>query len=120
MKLLHPYLNFKIKTAHDLQIVIKTEKILELTVPLMHHPSADWLKLLEMDLMKIIMFSANEAIEGRVSKTAIFGSCENCDSQNISLKPLFEVCKTFVHHMLSHKICRLKTQIAMFAHVFLF
>ena len=64
MKLLHPYLNFKIKTAHDLQIVIKTEKILELTVPLMHHPSADWLKLLEMDLMKIIMFSANEAIEG--------------------------------------------------------
>ena len=92
VKLLHPYLNFKIRTAHDLQIVIKTEKILELTVPLMHHPSADWLKLLEMDLMKIIMFSANEAIEGRVSKIAIFGSCENCDSQNMSLK-------TFVYHM---------------------
>ena len=51
----------------------------------MHHPSADWLKLLEMDLMKIIMFSANEAIEGRVSKIAIFGSCENCDFQNVSL-----------------------------------
>ena len=78
-------MNFKIRTAHDLQIVIKTEKILELTVPLMHHPSADWLKLLEMDLMKIIMFSANEAIEGRVSKIAIFGSCENCDFQNVSL-----------------------------------
>ena len=88
-------MNFKIRTAHDLQIVIKTEKILELTVPLMHHPSADWLKLLEMDLMKIIMFSANEAIEGRVSKTAIFGSCENCDSQNMSLKTFFRGLQNF-------------------------
>ena len=47
--------------------MIKTEKILELTVPLMTHPPADWLKLLEMDLMKIIMFAANEAVEGAIS-----------------------------------------------------
>lgn len=82
MKLLHPYLNFKIKTAHDLQIVIKTEKILELTVPLMHHPSADWLKLLEMDLMKIIMFSANEAIEGAI---ACLGALVNKVSKKYSV-----------------------------------
>lgn len=67
VKILHPYLNVKIRCSRDLQIVIKTEKILELCVPLMSHPPADWLRLLEMDLMKIIMFSHNEAVEGAIA-----------------------------------------------------
>ena len=40
---------------------------MELCVPLMTHPPQDWLKLLEMDLMKIIMFAPNDAVEGAIA-----------------------------------------------------
>ena len=40
---------------------------MELCVPLMSHPPADWLRLLEMDLMKIIMFSHHDAVEGAIA-----------------------------------------------------
>ena len=33
----------------------------------MTHPPQDWLKLLEMDLMKIIMFAPNDAVEGAIA-----------------------------------------------------
>ena len=36
-------------------------------MPLMTHPPQDWLKLLEMDLMKIIMFAPNDAVEGAIA-----------------------------------------------------
>lgn len=67
IKVLHPYLNIKIKTASDKHVVIKTEKILERTIPLMKHPPIEWLRLLEMDLMKLVMFAPNEAVEGAIS-----------------------------------------------------
>jgi len=67
IKVLHPYLNIKIKTASDKHVVIKTEKILERTIPLMKHPPLEWLRLLEMDLMKLVMFAPNEAVEGAIS-----------------------------------------------------
>ena len=44
IKVLHPYLNIKIKTASDKHVVIKTEKILERTIPLMKHPPTQALR----------------------------------------------------------------------------
>ena len=53
IKVLHPYLNIKIKTASDKHVVIKTEKILERTIPLMKHPPTEWLRF----TVKIILLT---------------------------------------------------------------
>ena len=77
IKKLHPYLNIKIRTACDNLVVIKTEKILERTIPLMQHPPTEWLTLLEMDLMKLVMFAPNDAVEGAISCLGALGLGQN-------------------------------------------
>uniref|UniRef100_A0A671SCF7 Nipped-B protein n=1 Tax=Sinocyclocheilus anshuiensis TaxID=1608454 RepID=A0A671SCF7_9TELE len=52
---MQPYLTTKCNTQSDFMVICNVAKILELVVPLMEHPSENFLTTIEEDLMKLII-----------------------------------------------------------------
>uniref|UniRef100_A0A8C1QIH4 Nipped-B protein n=1 Tax=Cyprinus carpio TaxID=7962 RepID=A0A8C1QIH4_CYPCA len=52
---MQPYLTTKCNTQSDFMVICNVAKILELVIPLMDHPSENFLTTLEEDLMKLII-----------------------------------------------------------------
>ncbi|XP_059401039.1 nipped-B-like protein B isoform X2 [Carassius carassius] len=52
---MQPYLTTKCNTSSDFMVICNVAKILELVIPLMDHPSENFLTTIEEDLMKLII-----------------------------------------------------------------
>ncbi|XP_051539600.1 nipped-B-like protein B isoform X2 [Myxocyprinus asiaticus] len=76
---MQPYLTTKCNTQSDFMVICNVAKILELVVPLMDHPSENFLTTIEEDLMKLIIKYGMTVVQHCVS---CLGAVVNKVTQN--------------------------------------
>jgi len=95
---LQPYLNVRCKTQGDYQIISHVARTLELTVPLIEHPSEIFLSQLEEASMKLILLHDKTVVSACLS---CLGSVVNNVTRNFTL--IRDCFKKYFGHLVSFK-----------------
>merc|ERR1711970_1625168 len=95
---LQPYLNVRCKTQGDYQIISHVARTLELTVPLIEHPSEIFLSQLEEASMKLILLHDKPVVSACLS---CLGSVVNNVTRNFTL--IRDCFKKYFGHLVSFK-----------------
>ena len=96
------------QTASDMVVIHNVAKILELAVPLMEHPSENFLAQLEEDMMKLILKHGMMVLQSCVS---CLGAIVNEVTHNYKLvKDCFmkffgKLCSTYIDQQFDSKLC---------------
>merc|ERR550519_234991 len=95
---LQPYLNVRCKTQGDYQIISNVAKTLELTVPLIEHPSEIFLSQLEEASIKLILLHDKAVVASCLS---CLGSVVNNVTKNYKL--IRDCFRKYFGHLNSYK-----------------
>jgi cohesin loading factor subunit SCC2 len=95
---LQPYLNVRCQTKGDYQIISNVARTLELTVPLIEHPSEIFLSQLEEASMKLILLHDKTVVSACLS---CLGSVVNNVTKNFTL--IRDCFKKYFGHLVSYK-----------------
>lgn len=95
---LQPYLNVRCQTQGDYQIISHVARTLELTVPLIEHPSEIFLSQLEEASMKLILLHDKTVVSACLS---CLGSVVNNVTRNFTL--IRDCFKKYFGHLVSFK-----------------